>query len=118
MKEEDRLSAIVTAITQESQILPRGSFIRRFEDGQIIVNPNFKGLDVEEGKQFRNYFHLRAPVFPWNTNVVTAQKVNTQLDCLDSIDVDFPPGKIRLTMLLSPFNRCLYNTPRTNRIWS
>ncbi|CAG7817052.1 unnamed protein product [Allacma fusca] len=64
IKEEERLSATVAAITAEAAVVPRGALLKS-PTGLIYHNKTFEGLTKEEALQPISYFHLRRPDNPW-----------------------------------------------------
>ncbi|XP_049940903.1 radial spoke head protein 9 homolog [Schistocerca serialis cubense] len=92
LKEEDRLSATVWAVTEAAAVVPRGVFVVNSDDGCLSWNPCFIGLGHSKAVSLSHYLHLRPPRKPWNTCLLTAASPNPAIDCLDSVDTDFPPG--------------------------
>ncbi|XP_049763326.1 radial spoke head protein 9 homolog isoform X2 [Schistocerca cancellata] len=92
LKEEDRLSATVWAVTEAAAVVPRGVFVVNSDDGCLSWNPCFVGLGHSKAVSLSHYLHLRPPRKPWNTCLLTAPSPNPAIDCLDSVDTDFPPG--------------------------
>ncbi|XP_047120370.1 uncharacterized protein LOC124803234 [Schistocerca piceifrons] len=91
LKEEDRLSATVWAVTEAAAVVPRGVFVVTSDDGCLSWNPCFVGLGHSKAVSLSHYLHLRPPRKPWNTCLLTAASPNPAIDCLDSVDTDFPP---------------------------
>lgn len=97
MKEENRLAATISNISEEAEICARGQLIKQ-PDGTIVINPNYYGLDSLEAKQQKNYYHIRIAQHRWNTNLLTRQDYSYSMDFLDSIDQDIPSGCWNLSM--------------------
>ncbi|XP_031341846.1 radial spoke head protein 9 homolog [Photinus pyralis] len=91
LKEEDRLSATVHAITNEAMIVPRGALFKR-PDAVVVENQNFEGLSQLDSQELACYLHYRSPQRKWNTNLLARIDYNYALDFLDTIDVDIPEG--------------------------
>ena len=58
--ELDRLSLVVHQIEHDCQTVPLGAF-KMIPTQEIVRNPNFKGLKIEQSKNLDNYVHFRAP---------------------------------------------------------
>ena len=58
--ELDRLSIVVHAIEDECQIVPFGAY-KFAPTRELIRNPIFRGLKIEESKKLQNYLHFRKP---------------------------------------------------------
>ncbi|CAG9785877.1 unnamed protein product [Diatraea saccharalis] len=91
MKEESRLAATISNISDEAEICARGQLIQQ-PDGCVVINPNYYGLTAPEAKLLKSYLHIRQPQQRWNTNLLTRQDYNYSMDFLDSIDQDIPSG--------------------------
>ncbi|XP_011300961.1 radial spoke head protein 9 homolog [Fopius arisanus] len=89
LKEEDRLSATVEFITEESLIIPRGAWCRR-PDGSTTENNAFEGLDPIESLDQKSYLHARFPKEKWTENLLTRNDYNYSLDFLDPTSIDIP----------------------------
>lgn len=51
MKEEDRLAAVVTRITDEVAIFPTGAYLKT-PLNQVIINKSFKGNHIVQQHQY------------------------------------------------------------------
>ncbi|XP_046387343.1 radial spoke head protein 9 homolog [Ischnura elegans] len=89
MKEEDRLAATVSLITEETMIVPRGALFKNIK-GVVIENENFRGLNKEQSKHLESYAHYRVPQNKWNTNLLKRADYSYEMDFLDTIDMDIP----------------------------
>ena len=58
--ELDRLSVVVHQIEDECNIVPLGA-LRMIPTHELVMNPNFKGLKIDQSKTLCNYVHLRQP---------------------------------------------------------
>lgn len=61
--ELDRLSVVVHIIDQECQVVPLAAY-RMIPTHELVLNPNFKGLKIDQSKNLDNYVHLRQPRLP------------------------------------------------------
>lgn len=91
IKEEDRLSAVVDLITNDSIIIPRGSWIK-LPSGDVARNLTFTGLNFTECTKLESYLHKRIPQQKSNVSLTKRQDYNYALDFLDPIDMDLPKG--------------------------
>ncbi|XP_057327111.1 radial spoke head protein 9 homolog [Microplitis mediator] len=89
IKEEDRLSAAVDLITNDSIIIPRGSWIK-LPSGDVAKNLTFTGLNFTECTKLESYLHKRIPQEKSNVSLTKRQDYNFALDFLDPIDMDLP----------------------------
>ncbi|XP_074102921.1 radial spoke head protein 9 [Cotesia typhae] len=87
IKEEDRLSATVDLINNDSIIIPRGSWIKH-PSGDVGKNAAFTGLNLNECLELKSYLHARLPLRKSDMNLIKKQDYNCALDFLDSIDID------------------------------
>ncbi len=58
--ELDRLSIVVHEIDESCQVVPLGAF-KILPTHELVRNPNFKGLKIDQSKSLDNYVHLRHP---------------------------------------------------------
>lgn len=58
--ELDRLSIVVHGIDFECQVVPLGAY-KLIPTNELVRNPNFKGLKIDQSKCLDNYLHLRQP---------------------------------------------------------
>lgn len=91
LKEEDRLAATIFLINEEARIVPRGALYHS-PDNLVVENLTFEGLNALDARELQCYLHFRPPRQKWNTNLLTRKDYNYGLDCLDTINVDIPPG--------------------------
>ncbi len=61
--ELDRLSSVVHAVEEECQVVPLGA-LKMLPTHEIIRNPNFKGLKIEEANKLPHFLHFRKPKNP------------------------------------------------------
>jgi radial spoke head protein 9 len=59
--ELDRLSIVVNQIDFDCQVVPLGAF-KIIPTHEIVRNPNFRGLKIDQSRNLENYVHLRQPV--------------------------------------------------------
>lgn len=85
LKEEDRLALLVSQITEESALLPRGALTKRM-DGKAVYTPNFAGLSRLEASKMDNYALYRTPRDTWNANLLKKPDYNYSTDIFDTID--------------------------------
>ena len=97
MKEEERLSATVAAITAEAAVVPRGALLKS-PTGLVYPNKTFEGLSKEDALQLISFYHLRRPENPWDRHIVSRPDYNLTLDFLDSIANDLPLGCWTITL--------------------
>ncbi|XP_014239149.1 radial spoke head protein 9 homolog [Trichogramma pretiosum] len=90
LKEEDRLAATIYSIATNAAIIPRGAWIK-LDDGRIIENMNFEGLDLKDAQKVKSYSLARPPQSKWNANLLTRTNFNCTYDFLDTIDECVPP---------------------------
>ena len=91
LKEEDRLSAVISEIEREGVIVPRGSFLLQ-PAGEIVKNRLFEGLSENEAAKFGNYFHFRTPELLEAKSPLFKANLDKATDFLDPIDEDQPKG--------------------------
>ncbi|XP_065159059.1 radial spoke head protein 9 homolog [Atheta coriaria] len=91
LKEEDRLAATVYYINFEAVVIPRGVLFKR-EDGVVVENLSFQGLDDLESLEVKTFLHFRKPEQKWNKNLLTRNDYNYAIDFLDSAGDDVPEG--------------------------
>ncbi|XP_030766743.1 radial spoke head protein 9 homolog [Sitophilus oryzae] len=91
LKEEDRLSSLVTILTNEATVIPRGALFRR-PDGVVVENLSFEGLSIIESREIASFLHYRQPTQKYNTNLLARDDYNHAMDFLDPLDIDIPEG--------------------------
>lgn len=91
LKEEDRLSAVLSKVEEEAHVVPRGSFIQQ-PTGEIVKNRLFEGLSVNEAAKFGNYFHFRDATVLAEKSPLFKANLDKAIDFLDPIDEDQPKG--------------------------
>jgi len=91
IKEEDRLSAVISRIDDDVRIVPRGAFIKT-PTGQVYENRSFEGLAVAESAKLCNYMHLREPERLHEKSLLQKANLDKALDFMDTIDEDIPKG--------------------------
>lgn len=92
LTEEERLAAVVTQITDESALLPRGALVQR-TDGRTVYAPAFRGLRPLEAAQLANYVLYREPRCEWNANLLKRPDYNYSTDIFDTIDSLVPANR-------------------------
>jgi len=90
IKEEERLAAIVTRITNEFTV-PRGAFIKSPE-GRVFKNHSFHGLSENECSHLSNWFHFRDETKHEMPKVTELATVDPAIDFMDTIENDIPLG--------------------------
>ncbi len=117
MKEEDRLSAVLSKLEEEAHVVPRSSFVQqptgeivknRLFEGKtnwiilrlvqveiifIIFSIQFSGLSINESAKFGNYFHFREAFSLAEKSPLFKANLDKAIDFLDPIDEDQPKGK-------------------------
>lgn len=58
--ELDRLSIFVHLVDAECQVVPVGAY-KMIPTHELIKNPDFRGLKIDQSQSLDNYLHLRAP---------------------------------------------------------
>lgn len=61
--ELDRLSLLVHQVEHDCQIVPLGAY-KMIPTHELVPNPNFRGLKIEQSKSLDSFVHLRAPELP------------------------------------------------------
>lgn len=51
---------MVNVIDDECQVVPIGAY-KMIPTHELVVNPDFRGLKIQNSKSLDNYLHLRAP---------------------------------------------------------
>lgn len=92
MNEEERLAAVVTQITDEAALLPRGALVKK-TDGRTVYAPTFRGLGQLEASQLENYALYREPQDEWNANLLKRPDYNYSTDIFDTIDSLVPANR-------------------------
>jgi radial spoke head protein 9 len=113
LKEEDRLSAVLSKVEEEAHVVPRGSFVQQ-PTGEIVKNrlfegdfkfdlmllishlvllkTNYQGLSINESAKFGNYFHFREATLLAEKSPLFKANLDKAIDFLDPIDEDQPKG--------------------------
>lgn len=92
LKEEDRLACMVTQITEESALMPRGSLSKR-SDGKAVYTPDFRGLRSSEAASLTNFVLYRTPQNSWNANLLKKPDYNYSKDIFDTTDAIQPGNR-------------------------
>ncbi len=58
--ELDRLSLLVSLISHDCSFVPLGAY-RMIPTHELVLNPDFRGLKMNQSKDPKNYLHLRTP---------------------------------------------------------
>ncbi|EGF81050.1 hypothetical protein BATDEDRAFT_24691 [Batrachochytrium dendrobatidis JAM81] len=92
LREEKRLTALMSIINYQAQIVPRGAYYRNL-DHKIIKNPNFRGLDTEDMKNIDSFLHFRDG-FEVTSRTLSEriEKFDDTIDIFESIGNDEPKG--------------------------
>ncbi|XP_013789838.1 radial spoke head protein 9 homolog [Limulus polyphemus] len=92
VKEEDRLSAIVTLIDRDTAAVPRGAVLLT-PQGEVIRNRSFEGLSFSEATKLHSYLHFRPTSKKSDLKHLRPQAdVDVALDFLEPISNDVPQG--------------------------
>jgi len=91
IKEEDRLSAVISRIDDDVRIVPRGAFTKT-PTASVYENRSFEGLAVAESAKLCNYMHLREPERLHEKSLLQKANLDKSLDFMDTIDEDIPKG--------------------------
>lgn len=89
LKEEDRLACIVTQISEDSALMPRGCLSKR-TDGKVVYAPDYRGLSPLEAIKLNNYVLYRTPKQSWNANLIKRPDYNYSKDIFDTTDAIQP----------------------------
>lgn len=92
LKEEDRLSAVISQIEEEALIVPRGAYVLQ-PTGEVTKNRLFDGLTAVEAAKFGNYMHFREAKLLEEKSLLLRASMDKAIDFLDPIDEDQPKGK-------------------------
>lgn len=85
--ELDRLALVVAMISDDCNVVPLGAYIM-IPTHELVLNPNFRGLKVQEAKNFDNYLHLRSPKDSEKKILVESDKALERADFMDEISKD------------------------------
>lgn len=95
LPETTRVAFFVADHDRACAVVPRSSLIRK-EDGTVIVNRAFGGLDVTAAKDLRNYLHCTAPPASCSRQLsnskVFGDKYSAAWDFLVPVVADMPEG--------------------------
>lgn len=91
IKEEDRLSAVISEIEQDSKIVPRGAFVRT-PTSQVLQNRSFEGLSMSEAAKLCSYMHFGDAIRLEEKSLLQKANLDKSIDFLDPIDEDIPKG--------------------------
>jgi len=91
VKEEDRLSFVISEIEYDARVVPRGAFFRT-PDGEVHSNRDFEGLSIAEAAKLCNYVHFHPGRKPTFKLPQTKACHNPALDFMEPIDEDIPKG--------------------------
>lgn len=58
--ELDRLALIVYLVAYDCNVVPLGAY-RMIPTHELVLNPDFRGLKINQAKNPENYLHLRFP---------------------------------------------------------
>eukprot|EP00759_Apiculatamorpha_spiralis_P033145 PhF_6_TR3443/c0_g1_i1/m.5016/K19757/RSPH9; radial spoke head protein 9 len=88
IKESTRLSFFVEEHDFHCAVVPRGQYIQT-QDGRVVKNKTFEGIDPAAAGKLTSYFHLRRKD---QAAGLAADAKNISIDFLDSINDDIPHG--------------------------
>eukprot|EP01105_Mastigella_eilhardi_P012342 TRINITY_DN282_c0_g2_i1.p1 TRINITY_DN282_c0_g2~~TRINITY_DN282_c0_g2_i1.p1 ORF type:complete len:334 (+),score=94.03 TRINITY_DN282_c0_g2_i1:47-1003(+) len=89
ISEEKRLHATVLAISEETNVAPRGAYVLT-ADHRVIPNRAFEGLSPAAAMKLNNYCHLRPPRNQAKKTLLEKEGLCNSLDFMDTIDEDKP----------------------------
>lgn len=101
LKEEDILALLVTQITDEAALLPRGALTKRM-DGRTVHSPTFRGLRQPDACKLDNYALYRQPRNDWNTNLLRKPDYNYSTDIFDTVDDSVLLGQKTFALSMQP----------------
>ena len=93
IKEEDRLSAVISEIDRDVCIVPRGAYVKS-PNQQVHENRSFEGLTVAEAAKLGNYMHMREAEKLAEKSLLQKADLDKPIDFMDTCDEDVPKGKI------------------------
>lgn len=91
VKEEDRLSYVISEIELDARIVPRGAFLRT-PNSEVHVNREFEGLSIAEAAKLCNYVHFTAARKRTLKLPPTKACTDPAIDFMQPIDEDIPKG--------------------------
>ncbi|XP_076442656.1 radial spoke head protein 9 homolog [Babylonia areolata] len=91
VKEEIRLTSIISEIDQDVWIVPRGAFVRT-ATGEVCSNRNFEGLHILEASKLCSYMHFRPPVLLAQKTLLEQAHLDKAVDFMDTLEEDIPRG--------------------------
>lgn len=71
--ELDRLALVVALISRDCSVVPLGAY-RMTPTHELIQNPEFRGLKLNQSKDPNNYVHLQAPTDPEKKILIESDK--------------------------------------------
>lgn len=89
IKEEDRLATVISTISHDVSVVPRGALIRT-PTGEVRHNRMFEGLSPAEAGRLASYFHFREPLFLQEKTLLEKADLDKAIDFLDTIEEDIP----------------------------
>lgn len=127
VKEEDRLSAVLSDIDLDVRIVPRGSYVKT-PTGQVYENRSFEGLTVAEAAKLCNYIHFREAIKLGEKSLLQKANLDKAIDFCDPVEEDIPKGSwslqfergsglVSLRSLLW-IGYCFYHIPGSRRYGS
>lgn len=103
--ELDRLASVVHLIEEECQIVPVGA-IKILPTHELIRNPGFRGLKIEEAAKLTSYLHYRKPKSEEKKLIIGKIRNNIR------IRPSPPKNGLPRSHLLRPFQRLLVHPNR------
>ena len=85
--ELDRLALFVSLVSNDCSVVPLGAF-RIIPTHELIPNPDFRGLKINQSKNPENYLNLRKPTQEINKILIESDKALETLNFLDNISTD------------------------------
>ena len=86
-------------IDHDCSLIPRGALTTDAKKN-IIYDPYFSGLSYTTAHEHRGYMHFRKPENAQSQLLLKQPGLVTSTDILDSIDKDYPKGRLYYTILL------------------
>lgn len=91
MNEEKRLAAVVSQITQDAEVVPRGAYYRDATES-LQINPSFQGIPKAQLGQLSSYMHFRRGLDLNGKNMIEREHLDEAIDIFETISEDKPQG--------------------------
>lgn len=73
------MSIVVSIIDNECQVVPIGAY-KMIPTHELVANPDFRGLKIQNSKTLDNYLHLRPPQLEEQRTLI-GMLLNLILEC-------------------------------------